>query len=108
MQISLLGLNFGRQFLDLAEVQVVDDDRNAFTAARRHQLGSFLDRFRPAGVISVRQARHPLLIGPRLGAGRRARAAPRTVNRRAGFAKCKRDASSYSASSAGHEHHAFA
>ena len=110
MQLSLLGPDFGHQFLDLTDVQVVDDDCNARAASRGHELGSFLNRFRPARVIRGRQGLCPLLTGQRLDAGsqRRARAAPGAVHRRAGFAKRQSDAASYSSSSAGHEHHAIA
>src|SRR4029077_19595382 len=89
--------------------QVVDDDCDALAASRGHQLGSLLNRFRPARVVRRRQGLLPLLRGW-LGAGsqRRARAAPGAVHRRAGFAKRQRDAASYSSSSSGHEHHAIA
>ena len=107
VQLSLPGPDVCHQFLDLADVQVVDDDGNALAAARSHQLGSLLNRFRATGVIFGRQGLAPLLTGQRLGAGnqRRARAAPGAVHRRAGFAKRQSDAASHSSSSAGHEHH---
>jgi hypothetical protein len=81
----LLGPDFGHQFLDLTDVQVVDDDCDALAASLGHELGSFLNRFRPAPVIRGWQGLCPLLTGRRPDAGsqRRARAAPGAVHRRA-------------------------